>query len=298
MVKKYIKNCTGDDCGKKSNAQVATSVLLSKIMFRIVLVGFFSVTVYVLFFSPYLQITNIEIRGNQELSNNELNQKIQESLRGKYLGIVPKNNFLFVSQKNIKNILVNDFKKIREVGFSKRFPDSIDVSIDERKALLVWCSNGKCYLMDENGTPYSEADFNAPEFLQNHLLKINDTSGREVVMGEKIIEPAFENYVIAAKDRLGSAGFEANGEYSTPSRMAEEIRIKTVQGPELYFSTQFSLESAMSSMTAVLKKEIDLQTQGEIEYIDLRNEGKVFYKLKVSEAQKTEEVLEQAKAGQ
>jgi cell division septal protein FtsQ len=286
MSKKYIKNCTGDDCGEKSEVASSFSLLVSKILFRIALVGSLSVTTYVLFFSPYLQITNIEIQGNQELSSEELIQKIQESLQGKYLGVIPKNNFLFVSQKNIKNILVNDFKKIREVSFSKKFPDSIDVNIDERKALLIWCSNEKCYLMDESGTPYSEADFNSPEFLQNHLLKINDTSGRDVLLGEKIIEPAFESYVISAKDELKTVGFEANGEYSTPSRMAEEIRIKTVQGPDLYFSTQFPLASAMSSMATVLKKEIDPQAQGEIEYFDLRNDGKVFYKLKNVEAEK------------
>ncbi|EKE18957.1 MAG: hypothetical protein ACD_9C00187G0005 [uncultured bacterium] len=280
MTKKYIKNCTGDECGEKVKAISPLSALVSRVLFRIILLGFISVSIYVLFFSSYLQVTNIEIAGVQELKIEDLNQKIKASLNGKYLGFIPRNNFLFITQRSVENVLKNDFKKIRNVTVTKKFPDSVNINIDERKALMVWCGKEKCYLMDESGTPYSEADFNSPEFAQNHLLKINDFSGREIVIGEKIVDSVYEKYVLDAKDALGKTGFEANGEYSTPSRMAEEIRIKTIQGPELYFSTQFPLETALNALIAVIKKEITHEKQGEIEYIDLRNEGKVFYKFK------------------
>ncbi|HBR71456.1 MAG TPA: hypothetical protein DEA27_01435 [Candidatus Moranbacteria bacterium] len=243
-------------------------------------VSFLGVFFYVLFFSPFLAVEQIEISGIQEL-NLENVSKVSESVyEGKYLGFIPRNNFLFITQRSVENVLKNDFKKIRNVTVTKKFPDSVNINIDERKALMVWCGKEKCYLMDESGTPYSEADFNSPEFAQNHLLKINDFSGREIVIGEKIVDSVYEKYVLDAKDALGKTGFEANGEYSTPSRMAEEIRIKTIQGPELYFSTQFPLETALNALIAVIKKEITHEKQGEIEYIDLRNEGKVFYKFK------------------
>jgi hypothetical protein len=135
-------------------------------------------------------------------------------------------------------------------------------------------------LLDENGTAYSVADFSSPELVQNNLLQINETSGNDVIIGTKIIEPAYEQYVLGIKDALGGIGFNVVGQYFTPSRMAEEISVKTDQESELYFSTQYPLESAIRSLATVIKKEITEDKKGNILYVDLRNENKIFYKFK------------------
>jgi cell division septal protein FtsQ len=276
MTRKYIKNCTGEQCeDEKTN-----SYLVSKIIFYTLLVCFMGVSFYVLFFSQYLQITDITVTGTTELNSQEIQQNIEESLQGKYLGVIPKNNFLFISQKKNEDLLIGNFKKIRSVMVTRKFPNALSIAIDERKALLVWCSNEKCYLLDEKGVAYNEAVFSSPELEQNHLLQINDLSSREVKIGEKIIEPVFEQYVLGIKDALAVAGFNATQQYSTPSRMAEEINVKTDQESEFYFSTQFDLLSAFRTLNAMLKKEISQEQRSNIAYIDLRNENKAFYKFK------------------
>lgn len=279
MARKYIKNCTGDGCENNESS----SKLFSRIVFFTLLVCFVGVSVHVLFFSQYLQVANITVTGNLELSNQEIHQSVEDSLQGKYLGVIPKNNFLFISQKRIESLLSGNFKKIRSVVMVKKFPDTVDITIDERKALLVWCSAEKCYLLDEKGVAYNEADFASAELVQNHLLQISDTSGRAVKIGEKIIEPAYEQYVLNIKDALAAVGFNTTEQYSTPSRMAEEINVKTDQESEFYFSTQFDLQSALRTLTVILKKEIPQEKRSDIAYIDLRNENKVFYKFKNTE---------------
>lgn len=288
MARKYIKNCTGDECGvEKSTSRF--SVVVARSIFYTLLVGFVSVSVYVLFFAPYLQVLNIEVFGTQQLDSNQLKQRIEKMTQGKFLGIIPRNNFMLVSQASIEKVLTGEFKKIRKVEVTKKFPDSVSVNIDERRALLVWCSGEKCYLIDENGTAYSEADFNSPELVQNNLLRISDTSNREVLIGENILEQSYERYVLEVADSLGDAGFESTGEYLTPSRMAGEIRVKTKQGAELYFSTQFPLKTAIATLSVILKKEIPEEKRGELEYVDLRNENKVFYKFKNSNPENAED---------
>ena len=287
MARKYIQNCTGDNCEmdggvKKTNL---ISKKISRIIFYILLVGFLSVTLYVVFFSPYLEISKVTIDGTQELNKSELQQKIDDFLQGKFFGIIPRNNFIFVSQKRIENILMGDFKKIRSVSVIKKFPDSVAVNIDERKALLVWCSNEKCFLIDENGFAYNEADFNSPELQQNHLLQINEEGGEPVTLNEKVIENDYEQYVLSIKDDLNRIGYDATDQYSTPSRMAQEIKVTTSQGPKLYLSTQFSLESAMKILTTLFKKEITGDMKNNLEYIDLRNETKIFYKFNGQQVQ-------------
>ncbi|HAS00008.1 MAG: hypothetical protein US57_C0008G0027 [Candidatus Moranbacteria bacterium GW2011_GWC2_37_73] len=276
MSRKYIKNCTGNDCEEEKKSSRFFSVFI----FYTLLVCFIGVTGYVVFFSQHLQIVNITVLGTKELNGQEIQQIVSDSLQGKYLGIIPRNNFLFVSQRKFENLLNDKFKKIRTLSVIKKFPDTVSIEIDERKALLVWCSSEKCYLLDENGTAYSEADFSSPDLMGNNLLQINETNRRDVTIGDKIIEPSYEQYALAIKDSLAALGFEATGQYFTPSRMAEEINVKTNQETEFYFSTQFSLDSAIRTLETVLKKEIPEDKKGEIAYIDLRNENKVFYKFK------------------
>lgn len=276
MSKKYIKNCTGNDCEKTGRG----SFLLSRIIFYFLLFCFVSVVVFVLFFTQYLQISTVSVSGTKELDGGKIRQIVEESFDGKYVGVIPKNNFLLISRGSVERLLENDFKKIRSVGVVKKFPDSIEIIIDERKALLVWCSNEKCFLVDEKGTAYNEADFNSQEFLQNNLIRIEEKSMKEIASGSEIVGESYEKFVLEARDSLGPVGFEANGNYSTPSRMAEEIRIGTKEGPELYFSTQFELKNALRSLAVVVKKENLESRIGDLEYIDLRSEGKVFYKFK------------------
>ena len=276
MSRKYIKNCTGPQC----EMEKANSHNFGIIIFYFLVVCFVAVFIYVIFFSQYLMVSNITISGTQTLDSNQLRQNIENSFQGKFLGIIPRDNFLFISQDKIQSILTENFKKIRSVAITRKFPDTLNISIDERKALLVWCSNEKCYLLDEQGIAYSEADFSSPELVQNNLLQITDNSGKEVSIGEKVIEPAYQQYVSSIKDALSPLGFNATGEYWTPSRMAEEINVKTEQETEFYFSTQFTLESAMRTLNTVFKKEITQDQKSNIAYIDLRNENKVFYKLK------------------
>lgn len=280
MSRKYIQNCTGDECQGHSSKKSRSSGLFSRIIFYILLVGFVGVSIYVLFFSPYLQITSVVVSGNQELNSADIQQRIGKSLEGKYLGILPKNNFLLISQSGIAGFLKNDFKKIRSVSIAKKFPDSLEVNVGEYKALMVWCSGDQCYLIDENGVAYGTADFNSPELAQNHLLKLTDASSKEVSVGEKILEPDYVQYALSVREAGKNVGLEMSEEYLTPSRVSEEVDAVTTGGTQIMLSTQFTLDSAMTTLGMVLKKQIPNNEKDNIAYIDLRTENKAFYKFK------------------
>jgi cell division septal protein FtsQ len=283
MSRMYVKNCTGGPEAKKNSEKASQfSAFLSRLIFKILLLGFLAVSAYILFFSEYLKIEKIDISGTKELGNQAILDVLTADLSGKFFGLVPKNNFLLVPPGKVERLLAGNFRKIRSVSVTKRFPDSISIQIDERKALLIWCGGGGCFLLDENGMAYNEADFNSPELIQNNLVRIDDASGQEIKIGRNIVSPAYGKYVLTVKDGLEKYGFAVNG-YFTPSAVAEEIDVKTEQGAEIYFSTQFSLESALHTLGVILEKEIPKDQKEKLEYIDLRSENKVFYKFKGEE---------------
>ena len=187
--------------------------------------------------------------------------------------------FLLANTGNLENSLTSQFRKIKKVSVVKKFPDTLEITLQERKALLVLCSGEKCFLIDENGTAYSEANFDSPEITQNHLIKIFDRNPDDIRIGDTVIERLYVQYVSALSVTLQGIGVAIDNEYWTPSLVADEIDVKISNGGELYFSTQFPLETAIKTLNIVLKKELIRIQQADVAYIDLRTENKVFYKL-------------------
>ncbi|KKQ45524.1 MAG: hypothetical protein US63_C0015G0010 [Candidatus Moranbacteria bacterium GW2011_GWC2_37_8] len=286
--KTYIKNCTGDNC--ESSVKIESRGLIARIIFYLLLIAFIFSLIYMLFFSMQMQINNIEVVGTKDLDSQEIRHDIQQHLQGKYFKILPKNNFLFISRNRLQNYLKDNYKKIRSVNVQKKFPESINIEIDEHVALLVWCKNNEnCYLLDEDGVAYGVADFDSPELTQNNLLRINDDSNADVEIGVKVMDTSYEQYLLGIGRAIGILGIRIEEGYSTPSRMAEEIKTKSDSGFGIYFSTQFSLESAINTLGVLLKKEISKEQLSNLEYIDLRSEYKAFYKFKSVEGVKVDE---------
>lgn len=285
MSKKYIKNCTGNL--PKETKIGKFSAFVSRFIFNVLFLSFLCVSAYVLFFSEYLAITDISISGESDLREKDMLEALESEIGGKFLDIIPNNNFLFFPESRIENILLKRFKKIRTAEAEKKFPNKISIEIDEHKALMVWCSNGKCFLLDENGVAYNEADFESPELKENNLIKIDDGSGQSIDIGENVTDPSYENYAISIKSEFKKLDFDVE-EYRTPSRIAQEIDVKTKQGVEIYLSTEFPLDSAMRALLIVLEKEIPRDQKEKLAYVDLRSENKVFYKFKGEEGENTE----------
>ena len=280
--KTYLQNCTGGHLkgGGKSAQQKRTSRIVSRVIFYVLLVAFLGVTGYMLFFSNYLKIGQINIKGVEELDSAQIRSVVEESQQGKFLKTIPRDNFLLISSKNLQQKLLTEFKKIKTVSVIKKFPDTLEINLQERKALLLLCSGEQCFLIDENGIAYSQADFDSPEIAQNHLIKITDNSGGKIEIGSQVMDQAYIQYVSSLKGQLQALGVEIVQEYWTPALVADEIDVRTVETTELYFSTQFPLERATKVLDLVLKKELAKLQLSDLGYLDLRTENKVFYKLK------------------
>jgi cell division septal protein FtsQ len=260
------------------------NLVFSRIIFRLLALIFIGATIYVLFFSPFLEIKKISLEGIDELKYEDVHNKINENFSGKYLHFIPKNNLILILGNKIESDLLENFKKISSVEIKKNFPDGITVRINERKELLVWCSNDPCYIIDENGFAFAQADFESEEIKQNNLLTLRDSSGKEVHVGEKVLDEYYINFVVSLKDELlKETGITITGEYQTGSRIAEEVKVQTDEGWGIYFSSSLPMENSLRTLTTFLGKEIDQEKRGKLEYIDLRAENKVYYKFKDEE---------------
>ncbi|MFH0969051.1 MAG: FtsQ-type POTRA domain-containing protein [Patescibacteria group bacterium] len=256
---------------------------------------FLALVGYVLFFSPFLEIKEISVKGISELNYGDVLQKAVGISKEKYLRLIPKNNLIIFPSNKAEREILNSFKKISSVEVKKVFPDRIEVAVVERKSLLIWCSAGPCYVIDENGYAYNNADFESEEIKQNNLLTIIDDSAKPVILGEKVLNKNYIDFVSDSGDELNKElGMKITGEYRTKSRIAEEIRIKAEEGFEIFFSTSLPMSGSMQTLKTFLEKEMAGKDKSKLEYIDLRAENKVYYKFKDGESQNNTETQQPA----
>ncbi len=252
-----------------------------KTVYYFLLVVFCGVTVYVFVFSDFLKINRVNLEGLEELKYEEVAKELNILLEGKYFEVISRNNFILISERKITNHLMEKFKKISGVEVKKIFPDAIEVKIAERDSLLLWCSGGPCYFIDEGGYAYNGADFESREVKENNLIRLADASAKPVDLGEKVLSEEYIGFVLRLVEEIKKESpIDILDECQTACRVAEDVRLKTVEGWDIYFSGKISEEKSVRVMKTFLEKEMDEEKRKNLEYLDLRAENKVYYKFK------------------
>ncbi|MDR3559092.1 MAG: FtsQ-type POTRA domain-containing protein [Candidatus Pacebacteria bacterium] len=256
----------------------------AKIAFYFLLLVFLGAIVYLLFFSGKLSITSIQVNGAKNISSSDIVSETEAQLAGKYLKFFAKSNILLVRDGKIQEDLAGHFRLIENVAVKKKFPNTLLIHIFERTPTLA-VSTPDCFMLDENGTAYDQADPNAETFKNQNLIRLSVQSGLNVALGQKnVLDKGYMNYILFIKPRLKSDfNLDVSSDFQTPNPMAEEADVKTQQGWMIYFSTAIPLDKELQMLQAVLGSQINSDQRKDLEYVDLRIDNKVYYKLKNSD---------------
>lgn len=224
----------------------------------LVLIGIF---VWWVFGSSFFKVKEIIINGSL---NPEVQSEI-DSFKGK--------NILTFVLGNTEKQLAQKQSSIKEINILRGIPDTLKIDVTVRKPVLLWKSQDKTYLLDENGIAFLEGEGVSVNDQGIKLFLVNDTSNMTVEPGKQIVTSEFVNF---ANDlaRLAPEKVLLNiGEM----RIAEttfNIEADTDQGFKIKLDTTRSVEPQLD----VLKKIIDQYRDQIHEYVDLRVEGRVYYK--------------------
>jgi len=290
IKKRTIKNI--DDktvaLAKKNRLKQNNSRVFGKILSFFMLLVFAGVTLYLLFFSPFLLVSKINVSGTEDLDPNLVRDEISLAIAGKYLDAIPADNIMLINQGRLKSAIENKFKRIEDVQIKKVFPETLNISITERKSMLVLCSAGACFIIDNNGLPYAPADFSSNELQENELLVLNDDGNKEIKLTEPALDAGYMQYLLDIKDKLkNDVGLDIDKNYHTPQLVSGDIRVTTAEGWTIYFDNNLPLQKEIDMLKLVLSGKIDKDQQDNLEYVDLRTDNKVYYKFKNSDQSQT-----------
>ena len=267
---------------KRSRPQEKRAFLhknLKTLLVLLLVILVFSSVVYFLFFTDQFLVKNINIAGASETTTQEINSYLEQVFNSKKFLILKQNktlNFpIFEAQKE----LLFEIPKIKKVSIETRMPNSLVISVQERKQEGIWCAYGnvdslpKCYFYDVEGVIYEPA----PNSIRGSLIKIiRDGRVQQAQMGVAVIDAELSQYLSNLSEALEFA-------YEYPSylfiKTEDEIHVGFSGGWEAQFSRSQDLIESIENLLLVLEEEIGNRTN-ELEYVDLRLGNKVFYKYK------------------
>lgn len=239
-----------------------------------------SVAAYTVFFSDFHSVRTVTVSGTKDISKKAIDSFVRSRLSGRRYGIFPCDNFFSAPIASLEREMLIEFPKLSRITIVRRFPDGLSVDVAERDRLLLWCSSGPCYLVDDDGTA-AEARFADTEENQPFLTRIVDGSARPVEIGEQVIAPETVRNMLLLEDGLRDrSGVGIVSPFSSPSRVSDEVRIRTDEGWELLASLDVEPEKTIASLKLVLEKEIPPERRSSLRYIDLRTENRAFFAYK------------------
>lgn len=248
---------------KKASNGLFRKILRLSIYATIIFLLFYSVIISSLF-----RIKSIEVSGNQTLSEDAIKNQVLEVINGSLIN----QNILFVPGQTIETNLKKNNYQISKAKIERKLFNTVKITITEQKPSILWRSGNTLSVFASNGHAYSGEP---SEQLKKSLPTVVDTSNLPVKTGEKSLTESFVSFVSELHARLPEKGVVAS-EYQV-QETTTDLYVVTQAGYKIRFDTTRSVNDQLTDLVAVLD-ELKKQGKKPAEYIDLRINGRVFYK--------------------
>lgn len=232
--------------------------------------------VYGLYFSPLLTITDIQINGTDKINAEEVNVLVKDMTQGYYLKIIPKDRLLSFSTRGMERIILEKWKRFREVKVERIFPHGVRVTVEERQDAFLLNYDGNLFEVDEDGIAFQKVEADLAS-----TLPIFVPGGRvDISEGAVAITQELKNYmekIIRLADM--ELGWQTT-EIETPSLSSGDLRFLFSNGVKIYCDTQIDPEKEIAMINLIVDQKITQEKVNCVEYIDARTDNRLYYKMK------------------
>lgn len=264
-----------------------------KLFLKRIYLSFFSFLLIVLVFSflsfwENINFKNIEVIGEEEISEKEVLTVIEKHLEGKYIYLFSKKNIFIYPKEKIISELKNEFLKIDKLSIYRKDWTTLVVDFTERKPFALYCQNEEiendgildkkenCFLMDKDGFIYDEA----LNFTKNVYFKYEEEKnlGKEKILASVFLENEkefFEKINLFVRF-LKDINVDV---YHLYIKGNDDCKLFFNNNAYLMFDKKQDLNFLLENLKTVLISLGDLEGK-EFDYIDLRFGNKIYYKFK------------------
>jgi hypothetical protein len=237
---------------------------------------------YVLFYSPVTEISHIAVEGSRRTDVQNIINVTQDAIAGKLFGCIKRNNFFFLNTSDIikKN---SEDQRIKSVVVKKVFPDTIVISVEEYELFSVWCiggEEGSCYELVD-GCVVQPVDMNSALIQQNDHFVVVDKARDHVDIGQCVIlQKDLDAIAYLGKELIYTLNVGIVQPYFIDVRGSREIRFVTDESWQILASLESATNDTLDTAKLFVHKVTLPVARNDLEYVDLRFAGKIFYKFK------------------
>jgi cell division septal protein FtsQ len=218
--------------------------------------------VWLVCFSPALEVKEIEVAGTQKIDNGVCAKMIEEEVAKKIALFDSKSILLFDLEQAKKDLLAR-FPQAQDIKIERQFPSKIIASVQERRAVAIFNGNDKRWLLDNDGIAFEESTVGE----SNDLLQIFIPE-KQAQIGQQIIDKNTLSGILRIKGEIGQLPdiVAESISLATPER----INLLTKEGWYVYFNPLKDIDQQLAKLAAVAKDEEFLQKRKNLEYVDVR----------------------------
>jgi cell division septal protein FtsQ len=235
-----------------------TVTFKSAYIWFIFIVALFGLIAWWIFYSQFFKIKNIEISGTV---NDSIKKEI-DSFKG-------KNIFLFVVGQKDKE-LASRQSSIEKINIVKGIPDTLKVEVLVRKPIIRWKSKDAIYFIDEKGIAFN---LESPTDGDNKLPLVSDSRNLDVKVGGRIVTKEFVDFVNDLAVKIPEKIKKEVAEYIVDETTLH-LEVKFRDSYKVFFDTTANLDDQIYLLAKIIEKHDSEIT----DYVDLRVEGRAYYK--------------------
>ncbi len=218
---------------------------------------------YAVVFSPLFAVGSVKVSGSQKVPAADVNRVALQAAEMRF-GPLVSESLAVASPSKLEAALKREFPDLDAATVKKRWPQTLDIALSERKTTLLWKSGERYYLIDRQGTAYAASE------PQEGAVTVEDTTGLGVEVGKPVAGAGFIKVIEEIK-----AGMDAAGQPVTTFRIPEttfEVQAVTGGGYYALYDTTRPVASQVQALAAAVAQ------QKPREYADVRVPGRVYVK--------------------
>lgn len=218
-----------------------------------------------------LTIETISVTGGETISHDDITGKLQRTLEGSYLGIIPR-TFAFTYPEKALYDEVKTIDRIKDISITRVGGKELQVNFSEYTPHALWCRSDNevdCLFLDETGYAFGPA----PSLTGGSLLRVVSIGRGPEVRTQAFPKETYQS-VHDLIEQLATIDWYIS---RVDIDSADDAFMQVVDGGEFKVSLKTPAVETLSNLETILASGTFTHLKpGNFQYVDLRFGSKVF----------------------
>jgi cell division septal protein FtsQ len=234
-----------------------------------------SILAWWLFASSTFRVTNVSAKGFSSTLSKDVVKKVTDTMNSSKLLMIHRDSIWLFPSDEVKKKIVESFPGVKDLKITRRPFHQVVIQGREEKGGLLWQTGQSTYLVNEQGI-VSQL-ISQPEKVEPQLIKLRDSAAVPVKIGQHVATTNFVKFVESVGANFNTVTGAHLAELTIPNATLE-VQARTGEAFLVYFDPTRDPGTQLEYLRQIIVK-----AKGQnkaLDYVDLRIEGRIFYKTK------------------